>query len=305
MTKSTSNRHPKPPSRHPKPPSQRADAADAPAGTSATATAPAAPKVKLPTAALAATRLGKDYGDSLALAPLDLRIEDRQRVALIGHNGSGKTTFLRLAAGLLEPSDGTVTVYGHDAGSLDARRSLSYLADNPTFYEDLSVWEHLEYVARMHGHRDWQQRAADLLGELGLYERADDLPNSFSRGLKQKAAIALAFIRPFDVLLVDEPFVGLDSTGKQALVDLFDAVATDGATLVVATHDLAFIEHCDRLVALRDGQLVYDGTPGAADSEALVRRGDGRGTEEGHEVQLDPDPPQESPGGDLGDGATG
>jgi ABC-type multidrug transport system ATPase subunit len=300
MNKPSANRHPKPPSRHPKPPAPRT-------GGSATAAAepvaPATPKVKLPTAAIAATKLGKDYGDSIALAPLSLRIEDGQRVALIGHNGSGKTTFLRLAAGLLEPSEGTVTVYDHAAGSLEARRSLSYLADNPTFYEDLSVWEHLEYVARMHGQTEWQQRAADLLGELGLYERADDLPNSFSRGLKQKAAIALAFIRPFDVLLVDEPFVGLDSTGKRALVELFDAAAAEGATLVVATHELAFIEHCDRLVALRDGGLVYDGTPAGADSEALVQRADGRGHEAGH--PSDDDMPRETPGGDLGDGATG
>jgi ABC-type multidrug transport system ATPase subunit len=295
MSKPSQNRHPKPPSRHPKPPGSGA--------TAATTTAePAAPKVKLPPAAVEAAQLGKEYGDSLALAPLNLRIEDRQRVALIGHNGSGKTTFLRLAAGLLEPSDGTVTVYDQAAGSLEARRSLSYLADNPTFYEDLSVWEHLEYVARMHGQRDWQQRAADLLGELGLYERADDLPNSFSRGLKQKAAIALAFIRPFDVLLVDEPFVGLDSTGKRALVELFDAASAEGSTLVVATHELSFIEHCDRLVALRDGRLVYDGAPDAADGEALVQRADGRGDET---AAPDPDLPQETPGGDRADGTTG
>jgi ABC-type multidrug transport system ATPase subunit len=299
MSKPTGNRHPKPPSRHPKPPSSRG----ASGGTTTAATEPAAPKVKLPPAAIAARHLAKDYGDSVALAPLDLRIEDRQRVALIGHNGSGKTTFLRLASGLLEPSDGTVTVYDHEAGSLQARRSLSYLADNPTFYEDLSVWEHLEYVARMHGQRDWQQRAADLLGELGLYERADDLPNSFSRGLKQKAAIALAFIRPFDVLLVDEPFVGLDSTGKRALVDLFDEAAAEGATLVVATHELSFIEHCDRLLALRDGGVVYDGAPGGADSEALVQRADGRGHEDGHAA--DRDAPQKTPGGDHGEEVTG
>jgi len=274
VSKPEKRQHPRPPSRHPKPPS-----AARPTIPGAPAT-PAAPRVKLPPAALDAKGVAKDYGDSIALAPLDLRVEDRQRVALIGHNGSGKTTFLRLAAGLLEPSDGAVTVYGQPAGSLDARRSLSYLADAPTFYEDLSVWEHLEYVARMHGHADWQQRGADLLGALGIYDRADDLPNSFSRGLRQKAAIALAFVRPFDVLLVDEPFVGLDSPGKRALIELFDDAADAGATLVVATHELPFIEHCDRLVALRDGGIVYDGAPAGADSESLVQRGDGFGSEQ-------------------------
>ena len=111
---------------------------------------------------------------------------------------------------------------GHPAGSLPARAALAYLSDSPTFYEDLSVWEHLEYVARLHGHEDWEQDAADLLDHLGLYDRADDLPTSFSRGLRQKASIAMAFIRPFDVLLVDEPFVGLDASGKAALMELLD-----------------------------------------------------------------------------------
>lgn len=256
-TPESTSRHPKPPRRTPKP-----------------------ERPKLPTAALEAREVAKEYGDSVALFPLDLRVEPHQRVALIGHNGSGKTTLLRLAAGLLEPSEGSVTVFDHAAGSLEARRSLSYLADNPTFYEDLSVWEHLEYVARMHGRTDWEQHAADLLGGLGLYERADDLPNSFSRGLRQKAAIALAFVRPFELLLVDEPFVGLDATGKQALIELFDDAAHDGATLLIATHELSFIEHCDRLVALRDGALVFDGAPSGADLDALVRRIDGSALDE-------------------------
>jgi ABC-type multidrug transport system ATPase subunit len=224
-----------------------------------------------PPAALEANGLGKDYGDRPALDPLDLRVEFGERIALIGHNGSGKTTFLRMAAGLLDASSGTVSVHGHTAGSLEARAATSYLSDTPTFYDDLSVWEHLEYVARMHGVVDWQQHAADLLGSLGLYDRADDLPNRFSRGLRQKAAIALAFIRPFDVLLVDEPFVGLDADGKDALLELFDAAADDGATLIVATHELGYVERSARVVALRDGQLVFDGPRDEADPRDLVR----------------------------------
>ena len=89
---------------------------------------------------------------------------------------------------------------------------------------------------------------------MGLYERADDLPTRFSRGLRQKAAIALALVRPFDVLLVDEPFVGLDATGKIALLELLDAVNRDGAALIVATHELDFVNRVDRCIALRDGQ---------------------------------------------------
>jgi ABC-type multidrug transport system ATPase subunit len=229
-----------------------------------------APKPKLPPGALDAFAVTKTYGDLPALAPLDLRVMPGESVVLVGHNGSGKTTFLRMASGLLDPSEGTVDVAGHIAGSLGARAACSYLADNPTFYDDLSVWEHLEYVARLHGRSDWEQDAADLLGVLGLYHRADDLPVTFSRGLRQKTAIALGLIRPFDVLLVDEPFVGLDASGKAALLELFDEYRAKGTTLVVATHELEFVHRVSRCVALRDGSLVYDGPAEGIDVLELV-----------------------------------
>lgn len=250
-------------SRHPKPPKRETTE----------------PAEKLPPAALEALALEKDYGDAPALHPLTLRVEFGQRVALLGHNGSGKTTFLRMAAGLLDPSGGSVTIATHEPVSLEARALVSYLADTPTFYDDLSVWEHLEYVARMHGLTEWEQHAADLLDHLGIYQRADDLPQRFSRGLKQKAAIAIAFVRPFDILLVDEPFVGLDSPGKEALLALFDQAGNDGATLVVATHELSFVNKVDRIIALRDGILIHDGPVGDTDVEALVRH-DAAGTAE-------------------------
>jgi ABC-2 type transport system ATP-binding protein len=222
------------------------------------------------TPALATNGLTKDYGDLMALEPIDLRVAAGERVVLIGHNGSGKTTLLRMAAGLLEPSAGTVQIAGHDAGSLPARAALAYVSDQPVFYDDLSVWEHLELVARLHGVTTWEQRAADLLGEFGLYERADDLPTTFSRGLRQKSALALAFIRPFELLMVDEPFVGLDSAGKKALIDLLAEASQGGAALVVATHELSFVESAGRCLALRDGRKVHDGTTAGLDLNDLV-----------------------------------
>jgi ABC-type multidrug transport system ATPase subunit len=220
--------------------------------------------------ALACNELTKDYGDRPALAPLTLLVPIGQRVAVVGHNGSGKTTLIRMAAGLLDPSGGTVHVMGHASGTSEARAALAYLSDTPSFYDDLSLWEHLEYIARLHGVDEWDQLAADLLGHLDLYERADDLPNTFSRGLRQKAAIALAFVRPFEVLLVDEPFVGLDAAGKTALLELLDQAEEDGATLVVATHELGYVDKVSRLIALRDGELVHDGSPTDADVADLV-----------------------------------
>jgi len=222
------------------------------------------------TLALQTVQLTKHYGDRPALQPLDLAVAEGEHVALVGHNGSGKTTLLRMAAGLLDPTGGTVEVMGHPSGSLEARRSLSWLSDTPTFYDDLSLWEHLEYVARLHGVGEWEAKAVELVERLGLAARADDVPTTFSRGLRQKAAITLGLIRPFDVLLVDEPFVGLDAAGKDALLALFDECAAAGATLVVATHELSFVHRVGRLVALRDGEVAFDGPTGEADVHSLV-----------------------------------
>lgn len=224
----------------------------------------------MPPAAIEAIGIAKFYGDAPALEPLDLRVETGQRISLIGHNGSGKTTLLRMLVGMLEPSEGSATVVGHAVGSLEARTSISYLADQPVFYDDLTVWEHLEYIARLHSTENWEQQAVDLVDMVGLTPRIDDLPMTFSRGLKQKAAIAMAFVRPFDVMLIDEPFVGLDRTGREALLELLKLAHGDGATLVVATHELSSVKESSRLIALSGGRLVYDGDPSEGDLTRLT-----------------------------------
>jgi ABC-type multidrug transport system ATPase subunit len=232
---------------------------------------PAAPRrARTRPPALRTTGLTKAYGDLTALEPLDLVVPDGQRLTLVGHNGSGKTTLLRMVAGLLEPSGGTAEIQGEAAGSQEARAVLSYLPDNPVLYDDLSVLEHIEYTCRLHDAEDWEDRAVGLLADLGLTHRADDLPSRFSRGLRQKTAIVLALIRPFGVLLVDEPFVGLDPSGREALIELMDDAAGAGATVIVATHQLEYVTKTDRCVALRDGEVVYDGPPGDVDVLSLV-----------------------------------
>lgn len=221
-------------------------------------------------AAISTAGLTKEYGGALALGPLDLVVPPGQRLSLIGHNGSGKTTLIRLLAGMLEPSAGSASVAGHRVGSIEARAALAHLADQPVFYDDLSVREHLEYIARLHGRAEWEQRAAELLDVIGLTERADELPSTFSRGLRQKAAVCLAFVRPFEVMVVDEPFVGLDRAGRDAVLELFRTAHGAGTTLVVATHELATVVESERIVALRDGAVVFDGRPGEADLDELV-----------------------------------
>ncbi len=232
-----------------------------------------APAKRAPTGpppAIETIGLGKSYGDAPALAPLDLSIGAGERISLIGHNGSGKTTLIRMLVGMLEPTEGSARIAGHEIGSLEAKAAVSYLADQPVFYDDLTVWEHLEYIARLHGTDDWEQQAVDLVDMVGLMPRVDDLPMTFSRGLKQKAAITMAFVRPFDVMLIDEPFVGLDRTGREALLELLTLAHGDGATMVVATHELSSVKESSRLIALSGGELTFDGRPEDADLASLT-----------------------------------
>jgi ABC-type multidrug transport system ATPase subunit len=220
--------------------------------------------------AVEATGLGKSYGDLVALHPIDLVIPAGQSVALIGHNGSGKSTFLRLTSALLDASEGEVDVAGWPAGSAEARATTSFLPDDPVLYDDLSVREHVQYISRLHGGPGWDDYAEELTTRVGLIDRVDDLPSRFSRGLRQKTSIILALIRPFSVLLVDEPFVGLDQSGKLALLELLKEVHDDGAAAIVATHDPDYVELVDRCIALRDGVVVFDGKATIADVLQLV-----------------------------------
>jgi ABC-type multidrug transport system ATPase subunit len=204
--------------------------------------------------------LSKTYDDLVALHPLDLEVPVGQSVALIGHNGSGKSTLLRMTAGLLERSSGELEVHGFEVGEVDARAATSFLPDDPVLYDDLSLREHVEYISRLHGGEGFDGYAESLCERLGLVDRIDDLPARFSRGLRQKTSIVLALVRPFSLLLVDEPFVGLDQPGKAVLLELLDEVHEDGAATLVATHDPAYVDRVDRSIALRDGEVVFDGT---------------------------------------------
>jgi ABC-2 type transport system ATP-binding protein len=210
---------------------------------------------------LVVSGLEHDYADLAALHSVDLEIAAGELIALVGANGAGKTTLLATIAGLLEPSTGSVEIAGAPAGSIAARAATSYLPDSPVFYDDLSLNEHLEYVARLHGADDWAERGAKLLRRLGLRERGGDLPSEFSRGMRQKASIALAFIRPFSLLLADEPFDGLDPVSRGVLVELLGEARSSGAAVIVSTHRSEAADFATRCVALYDGAVAYDGAP--------------------------------------------
>jgi ABC-2 type transport system ATP-binding protein len=212
-------------------------------------------------AVLAAAGLRQEYDDLVALAHLDLKVLPGELVALVGSNGAGKTTLLAIAAGLVAASHGTIKICGEPAGSLIARAQTSYVPDTPVFYQDLSLNEHLEYIARLHEAEDWQRHGSELLEQLGLEQWGDKLPTQFSRGMRQKASLALGFVRPFSLLLADEPFDGLDPASRGVLVEMLGAAAASGAAVIVSTHRIEVADFSTRCIALHDGQLIYDGPP--------------------------------------------
>jgi len=215
-------------------------------------------------APLRAHGLGRSYDGYIALGSFNLEVAAGELVALIGPNGAGKTTFLNLAAGLLDPTSGRVEIDGHVPGSIEARRALSYLPDTPVFYEDLSVAEHLEYVAALHEAKHPAARIDELISRLGLDGWEDALGAELSKGMKQKASIAFALVRPFKVLLADEPLDGLDPPSRETLFTLLAETQAAGAAIIVSTHRPDVIAAADRCVAIRDGRLAYDGTPDPA-----------------------------------------
>jgi ABC-type multidrug transport system ATPase subunit len=220
-------------------------------------------------------QVAKDYGDGRGLGLTDLWLEPGELVVLAGPNGAGKSTLLGLCAGLLEATAGDIVVAGYPVGSVEARRATVYIPDDPVLYDDLTVREHLEFIAGLHRapgdpEDDWRDRGEELLATFNLLDRADDLPTRLSRGLRQKASLVVGLIRPFEMLLIDEPFVGLDPPAQDALADVLAGLADDGRTVLASTHQLAFVDRADRCVGLRDGEVVLDGPADADELRALL-----------------------------------
>jgi ABC-2 type transport system ATP-binding protein len=208
--------------------------------------------------------LARHYGELVALRDLDLRVRPGECVAMIGHNGSGKTTAVRLIAGLLDPSAGVVEVDGasihEEPAAVRARAALALVPDTPSLYDDLTVREHLQLVAVAHGVAPDDSQIEELLGRLGLGEKLEAMPGTLSRGMRQKVQLACALVRPWRVLMLDEPVVGLDPASQRTLRDLLLEAKRAGRSVVLTTHQLEFARGiADRAIVLSDGVVVAAG----------------------------------------------
>lgn len=213
---------------------------------------------------LSVTDLVKRYFDRPVLRGITFALRPGEVVALVGANGAGKSTLIKSILGLTGIEGGQVSI-GPDAvgpGSMEARRIVAYVPEQPMLYNDLTAWEHLRYVAMVHGlpQERFNQRAEWLLRSLRLWEDRHLDPLRMSKGMRQKVSLAAGMLTSPGILLLDEPFSGLDPLAARSLRDLILAVKHEGTAVLMSTHMLDSAERIsDRFLLLFEGRLVGDG----------------------------------------------
>src|SRR3954463_1076431 len=217
--------------------------------------------------AVTVTDLVVDRGPREVLKSLSFAVPVGQVTGLLGPSGSGKTTLMRALVGVQKVRSGEVTVLGEPAGSPGLRARVGYVTQAPSVYEDLSVRENVRYFAALYGMSAREAEAA--LSDVGLAGHAGQLVRDLSGGQRGRTSLACALVGRPEVLVLDEPTVGLDPVLRVELWNRFHALADAGTTLIVSSHGRAEAGRCDRLLLLRDGDLLADSTPAQL-------RGDGR-----------------------------
>lgn len=217
-----------------------------------------------PPPALSLTGLRKQFGRP-AVDGLDLNVGRGELYALLGPNGAGKTTTLRMVAGLLAPDAGRIEVFGIDLAqdAAAAKRRMAYLPDGPMLYGKLKPVEYLEFVAGLWGvdAATAEARARELLDWLDLARHAHELTEGFSRGMKQKLALAGALIHAPELLILDEPLTGLDASAARQVKDLLLSHVAAGGTVILTTHILEVAERlAQRIGIIQHGRLIAEGT---------------------------------------------
>jgi ABC-2 type transport system ATP-binding protein len=220
--------------------------------------------------------LTKRYGSFTAVDGIDLTVPPGELFGFLGPNGAGKTTTLRMIAGILRPTLGTVRICGVDlaADPIAAKSKLGFIPDRPFIYEKLTGAEFLRFVAGLYDQQGAQveHRARELLALFDLEEWRDELVESYSHGMRQKLIISSAFVHRPEVIVVDEPMVGLDPKAARILKDLFREYTRRGHTIMMSTHTLEVAQAlCDRIAIIQAGVIRACGT--MADLQASADAG--------------------------------
>jgi len=205
-------------------------------------------------------KVWKYYGDFPALRDISFPVADGECVALLGRNGAGKTTLLRIVAGLARAGKGQVRIYGDDSRTHATRKRIGVLGHGIGIYEELSAFENLRVFATLYGVADPAKRVMEWLERTGLERVRDGLVREFSRGMRQRLAVARAFLHDPSVLLLDEPFTALDDKAIAVLQALLTKAREDGKTIIMSTHQLReALELASHVVLINRGKVGYHG----------------------------------------------
>lgn len=211
-------------------------------------------------------QLYKKYGSVPVVKGLNLEVRGGEIFGFLGPNGAGKTTTIKMLTGLLEPSEGDAFICGYDIRKqpAEAKALMAYVPDQPKLYNKLSAREFLHLIGALYRVPEAvaRERAVHLLNLFGLQDRADELLEGYSHGMRQKVVLASALLHQPRVILLDEPTVGLDPASARLLKDILQELARQGAAILVSTHILEIAERmCHRVGILKDGLLIAQGSP--------------------------------------------
>jgi ABC-2 type transport system ATP-binding protein len=206
--------------------------------------------------------LNKRFGDKHVVKDFSLQVRRGEIYGFLGPNGSGKTTSIRMLCGLLKPDTGSGTCLGYElSDSASIKREVGYMTQRFSLWEDLTIRENLEFVARMYSMKDRREAVSAVLEDLGLFERSDQLAGTLSGGWKQRLALAACMLHRPKLLLLDEPTAGVDPQARRDFWEEIHRLAANGISVLVSTHYMDEAERCHRLAYIAYGKLLATGTP--------------------------------------------
>ena len=213
--------------------------------------------------AIDVTGLNKSFGAKHVVKDFSLQVKPGEIYGFLGPNGSGKTTSIRMLCGLLKPDSGRVTCLSYDVvrDTAAIKREVGYMTQRFSLWEDLTIRENLEFVARMYGMKDRKTAVSGVLEEIHLKQREDQLAGTLSGGWKQRLALAACMLHRPRLLLLDEPTAGVDPQARRDFWEEIHALAANGISVLVATHYMDEAERCHRLAYIAYGKLLATGTP--------------------------------------------
>lgn len=204
------------------------------------------------------SKLVKFYGRDLACDDINIKMMPGEITVLLGPNGAGKSTLIKCIAGLLK-YEGNIKICGHNNKSVEAKKIMAYVPETPSVYNSLTIWEHLEFIARAYRLKDWRYRAESLINIFELENKKYNFGSQLSKGMRQKLSICCAILPDPKVVLFDEPLVGLDPLAIKTLKTMFVELKMSGVTVVISTHILDSVKDLwTKCVIMKDGRIAAD-----------------------------------------------